>query len=286
LTARIIHGDSCKKLASLANASVSLVLCDPPYPCVPKSYGVWTEEEWFDLMNAVVPECRRVLKPHGSMVVILQPNSAKAGRMRLWLYEFIATWGRKWNLVQDCYQWNFAALPFGAATTCGLMRSSVKHCVWFGSPDCYRDQGAVLQPESDRSKYRRSKMKPEWATSFTSASASRRNSDVPRLDSRRAYAAAERRGGVTPFNLIRAANTKNPEDGNTHPARTSEDVTRFWIRYLTKPGDVVLDPFAGSGTTLFVANEEGRSSIGIEQNAEYVKSVKKRMATLAEQKRA
>lgn len=277
-TSQVILGDCRKVLPRMKSGSVDLVLCDPPYPGIVKEYGHFLEEEWFDLMNAVVPEVRRVLTPSGSAVFILKPNAEKAGRMRLWLWEFLATWGRKWNVVQDCYNWNFAQLPFGAATTCGLMRGSVSYSVWLGSSDCYRNQDAVLWPESETSKNRREKTKARgWKAEFTSASASRRNTDKPRLDATRAYGAAVRRGGVTPFNLIPTTNTKNPDPENTHPARTPEDVVRFWVKYLTKPGDTVLDPFAGSGTTLFVANEEGRDAIGIEIDGEYVKCVRERM---------
>ncbi len=277
---RILHGDCRELLPSFPNASVQLAFLDPPYPCLPKPYGIWTEEEWFDLMNAVMPELRRVLTPSGSAVIYLKPNSAKAGRMRLWLWEFLATWGRKWNLVQDAYVWNYSQLPFGGATQCGLMRGSVATCLWFGAPDCYRDQDAVLLPESDVSKYKRSARTPTWKTQFTSPSASKRKTDTPRLDQKRAYAAAERRGGVTPFNLIPATNTTNaPGDAGTgHPARTADAVVRYWIRYLTKPGDLVLDPFAGGGGTLFVAAEEGRRAVGIEQKAEYVAGIRKRIA--------
>ena len=50
------------------------------------------------------------------------------------------------------------------------------------------------------------------------------------------------------------------------------------IRAGSRPGDTVLDPFAGSGTTLAVARGLGRSAIGIEINPEYVKLIEKRCA--------
>ncbi len=275
-TARVILGDCRAVLKTLPAASFDCCITDPVYPCIPRPYGVWNEEEWFDLMNAVVPEVRRVLKPTGSAVFILQPNSEKAGRMRLWVWEFIATWGRKWGLVQDCYQWNFAQLPYGGATTKGLMRGSVKYCVWLGPHDCYRNQDAVLLPESEVSAKRRAK---GWAGSFTSPSASKRGTDTPRLDQNRAYAAAVRRGGVTPFNLIPTTNTTNhPDKSAAHPARTSPEVARFWVKYLTKPGGAVLDPFAGGGTIPEVAADEGRAGVGIEIDPDYVAAFAARQA--------
>ena len=53
------------------------------------------------LMKSVVGESRRILKPKGSAVFVLQPNYESLGKMRLWLWEFVVWAGREWNLVQD-----------------------------------------------------------------------------------------------------------------------------------------------------------------------------------------
>ena len=93
-----------------------------------------SEAEWHELMKTVVTECRRVLKPKGSAVFVLGPNSEKVGKMRLWLWEFVAWAGREWNLVQDCYWWAIDVLPLGGISRKqGLMRPSVKDlCLaWF-----------------------------------------------------------------------------------------------------------------------------------------------------------
>ena len=145
---RLIHGDCTAILPTLAGGSVDCVITDPPYPCIKRSYGTWTEAEWWELMRAVVPECMRILKPAGSAVFILQPNSERVGRMRTWLWEFMAKWGREWGVVQDAYWWNTSTLPLGGACKDGLMRPSLKACVWLGGPNCYRDQGSCLWQES------------------------------------------------------------------------------------------------------------------------------------------
>ena len=56
------------------------------------------------------------------------------------------------------------------------------------------------------------------------------------------------------------------------------------IRAGSRPGDVVLDPFAGSGTTLAVAKSLGRNYIGIELNPDYVKIAQERLAPIEEAK--
>jgi DNA modification methylase len=54
-----------------------------------------------------------------------------------------------------------------------------------------------------------------------------------------------------------------------HPARMPAGLANFFIQFLTGPGDLVLDPFAGSNTTGFVAELNDRRWIAIEQNGEY-----------------
>lgn len=61
-----------------------------------------------------------------------------------------------------------------------------------------------------------------------------------------------------------------------HPARMSEKLVEFFIRFLTRPGDLVLDPFAGSNTTGAVAQRLKRRWVAIEANAEYVRASRAR----------
>jgi site-specific DNA-methyltransferase (adenine-specific) len=62
-----------------------------------------------------------------------------------------------------------------------------------------------------------------------------------------------------------------------HPTQKPEVVIKRLIEIYTKEGDVILDPFVGSGTTMIVCKKLGRSSIGIEINPEYVEIAKKRL---------
>ena len=57
--------------------------------------------------------------------------------------------------------------------------------------------------------------------------------------------------------------------GNIHPAIYPEYIIQEFLKLLTKEGDIVLDPFMGSGTTGVVAKKMGRHFIGIELNSEY-----------------
>lgn len=268
MTHTIIHGSCVDELAKLPTASVDAIVTDPPYPCIERSYGYWTETEWFRLMDAVVPECRRVLKPTGSAVFILQPNSERVGKMRPWLFDFQAKWCREWGMVQDAYWWNYTSLPMTKKDP-NLMRSSLKMCVWLGLPECYRDGGAILWEESDGNRAQR------MAGRCTNKLQKRAGRATVRDE--RARNACVERGGVTAFNVFPIG--ADGKDGkNPHPGRTPLDLSRLWVRYICPAGGTVLDPFAGSGTTLQAAREEGRSAIGIEKEAAYCDIARKRLS--------
>ena len=266
---RLIHGDCRREMKKLADKSIDLLLCDPPYPEIDRQYGRMTEAEWHGMMREVVNEGRRVLKPSGSMVVILQPNSERVGKMRLWLWEFVAWAGREWNLVQDAWWWAFDAMPMnGSSMKHGLMRPSVKMCVWLGPPDCYRKQENVLWLPADRNfaEDREDRAKRKGATG-------RRYNRAGMTE------CVEERGGSTPFNLLPVAVGGASADDSPHPARTPYDVAAWWVKYLLPQGGVLLDCFAGSGTMLAAGLDYGASQvIGIEREKKYLDIAEKRIA--------
>jgi site-specific DNA-methyltransferase (cytosine-N4-specific) len=82
-----------------------------------------------------------------------------------------------------------------------------------------------------------------------------------------------------PENVLSIANTESnslyhrrcrEEDKKPHPARFPVFFAEFFIKFLTDPGDVVLDPFAGSNTTGFAAEKLGRRWISFELSEEYL----------------
>jgi site-specific DNA-methyltransferase (adenine-specific) len=72
-----------------------------------------------------------------------------------------------------------------------------------------------------------------------------------------------------------------PADRNGHPAPFPIELARRCIRLSTWPGETVLDPFAGSGTTLLAARQLGRRAIGIERSERYCELAVTRLAERA-----
>ena len=66
-----------------------------------------------------------------------------------------------------------------------------------------------------------------------------------------------------------------PPEG--HPTAKPLPVLAQWVRWFTNPGDTILDPFAGSGTTLRAAKDEGRRAVGVELDERYCEVIAKRL---------
>jgi site-specific DNA-methyltransferase (adenine-specific) len=75
-------------------------------------------------------------------------------------------------------------------------------------------------------------------------------------------------GGPSRFFYTAKASSAE-RDGATHPTVKPLALMRWCVRLVTPPGGVVLDPFAGSGTTLLAARDEGFRAVGIEREPEY-----------------
>ena len=77
-----------------------------------------------------------------------------------------------------------------------------------------------------------------------------------------------------PTNVLHLATECNNKN---HSAAFPEELPEWFIKLFTTENDTVLDPFMGSGTTLFVANRMRRNSIGIDIVPEYCEMVKKQL---------
>ena len=87
-------------------------------------------------------------------------------------------------------------------------------------------------------------------------------------------------GSAARFFYCAKANKKDRGDGNTHPTVKPTALMQYLCRLVTPPGGTVLDPFAGSGSTLLAAHAEGFSSIGIEINPTYCDLIAARLEKL------
>lgn len=275
---KIFNGDCVDIMKGLPDDSIDAIITDPPYPCIKRLYGYWTEDEWMNLMQNMVYQGRRLLRSKGSMILILQSNSEKVGSMRNWLWKFMVWVSDYWNIVQDLYWWNISAIPtVHTRRDYGLCRPSLKNMVWIGNPDCYRNQDRVL-----------------WSYTFhtlvdsTSKRALKETPSGWRRDLKRMNNTAVERGGSSPYNVLPIPNTvstKSSAGGYGHAAGTPLPLIRWLTDYISDEGDTILDPFAGSGSTGLVALEKKRNFIGIEISKQYCDISIKRIEDIIDKER-
>ncbi len=275
---------------------VDLVFTSPPFPLIyKKRYGNESGEKYVSWLEALAPRLANLLAPHGSIVVELGNAWVKGIPVMSTLpVEALLAFKKAANLhlCQQVICYNPARLP-GPAAWVNVRRIRLKdsytHVWWMARSESPRaDNRRVLMPYSN---------------------------DMKKLLSSRTYNAGKRPSGhvisetgfLTDHGGSIAANVLELAPGSkrlptsllrfsgtgwdahyrkycaahglpAHPARMQIDLAAFFIEFLTKPGDLVLDPFAGSNTTGAAAETLGRRWLGVEARQEYALGSRGRFA--------
>lgn len=260
-------------LKTIPSTSIDLVMTSPPFALRrKKSYGNVSAEEYCDWFWPFAQEISRVLKRRGSFVLDIGGSWNKGNPTRT-LYHFellLRLCGAKgpFRLAQEFYWYNPARMP-APAQWVTIKRVRVKDAV---NPIWWLARSA--RPKASN----RRVLKP-YTKSMENLLAKGYN-DGPRPSGHVVSKKwGRRQKGAIPPNLIIAANTKSNDPYmracrqrglEVHPARFVEAVPEFFIKFLTTPGNIVLDPFAGSNVVGVVAERLGRKWLSIEIKHVYV----------------
>jgi site-specific DNA-methyltransferase (cytosine-N4-specific) len=267
---RAYQGDSLDILRRLPSESVSLVMTSPPFALRrQKEYGNVAATEYVEWFWPFAVEIHRLLKPDGSFVLELggawNPGS---GTRSLYQYELVLRLCKLFHLAQEFYWYNPSRLPTPAEWVT-IRRTRVKDAVnmiwWLSKTDTPQaDNRKVLKP------YSRS-MQRLLKDGYKVARRPSQHDIGPHFQ--------RDNGGAIPPNMITIPNTRSNDEylhlcraagAAIHPARFPPGVPEFFIRFLTEPRQLVLDPFAGSNVTGQVAEVLERSWMSIEIRPEYV----------------
>jgi DNA modification methylase len=268
----IYLGDSLDLLKSLKDDSINLILTSPPFALTrKKEYGNEAEDKYIEWFLPFAWEFKRILTENGSLVLDLGGAYLPGYPVRsIYQYELLVKLCRELGffLAQEFFHYNPARLPTPAEWVT-VRRIRVKdsvNVVWWLSKIPYpkADNRQVLKPYSDSMKRLlkngyKAKLRPSGHDI----------SDKFQKDNE----------GAIPPNLLEIANTesnslylKRCKEAliKPHPARFPQGFADFFIKYLTHENDIVLDPFAGSNTTGFVAENLRRQWISFEINQDYI----------------
>lgn len=263
-------GDSRELLTQVKSESISLVVTSPPYPLVfKKEYGNVDAERYVEWLVGFASEIKRVLREDGSFVLNLGGVWTKGAPVRsLVHYEVALAISRVLPLAQEFFWYNPAKMP-APAEWVNVRRIRVKDSVefvwWFGkTANPKADNRNVLQPYS-----------PDMRRLIENGVRATVRPSGHNITKK----FATDQGGSIPSNLIQAGNTDATSDYfqrakelgiKTHPARFPKELPSFFIRLTTDPGQIVLDPFAGSNTSGWVAQSLRRRWVAFELDSAYV----------------
>jgi site-specific DNA-methyltransferase (cytosine-N4-specific) len=268
-----------KKAKSL-KGKVNLIFTSPPYPLVvPKKYGNLQGEEYLNWISELAPRLSELLTEDGSMVIEIG-NAWNKGlpTMSTLPLETLMKVAKSADL-EICQQFvwhNPGKLP-GPATWVNVKRvrvtDSFTHIWWYSkTPHPKANNRNVLLPYSDGMKKLISKKSYNHGKRPSGHKISEEGFLVDN-------------GGSIARSALTMANTGfdtgyrdwcSKKGVPQHPARMPIELADFFIKFLTDPGDLILDPFGGSCTTGKSAENLKRRWVCIEQNEDYLIGAKGR----------
>lgn len=271
---KMIYGNCQEVLPNLSEQKFDLIFTSPPFPLNrAKSYGNMTGAEYLKWISDIAVQLKGMLAERGSIVIEIGNAWNKGEPTHSTLpMEALLEFKRRgeFYLCQEFIYYNPAKLP-SPIEWVNKKRIRVKDSftrIWWLSsvPMPKADNRNVLEEYSNQmikllksGKYNAGRRPSEYNVGKSSFS--------------------QNNGGSIPSNVIIAPNTVSRDkyikyckenNYNIHPARMPKEIPIFFIKMLTDVGDTILDPFAGSNTTGWVAEELKRKWISIEAEQNYI----------------
>lgn len=241
----LYQGDSIQWLASLDSSSVDLIFADPPYNIKKADWDTFeSQEEYIEWSIQWIAQASRILKPTGSLYVcgfsetladLKHPASRyfKNCRWLIWHYKNKANLGNDWGRSHESII-HFRKSEYTRLNIDDIRTPYGAHTLKYPS-----------HPQAETSAYGNgmNKQRENWTPH-------------PK--------------GAKPKDVIDIPTTCNGMGEKTpHPTQKPEELLRKFILASSNEGDLVIDPFSGSGTTIVVAEQLNRHWLGCDLNAQY-----------------
>lgn len=263
-TFTVLQGDCAEKLADLPDESVDLIFTSPPYADQRKNtYGGIHPDKYVAWFMPIADELYRVLKPDGTFVLNIKEKVVSGERSTYVLDLILQMKQHDWLWTEE-FVWH------------------KKNCYPGKWPNRFRDAWERLLQFNKNKKFKmhqESVMVPmgDWANSrlknLSETDKSRDNSKVGSGFGKNISNWLER-DMAYPSNVLHLATECNNKN---HSAAFPISLPEWFVKLFTSENDVVLDPFMGSGTTLFAATQLHRRAIGIEIFPEYCEMVLRKL---------
>lgn len=254
-------GDASTWLPALPAESVDLFFTSPPYANL-RDYSRIHPDEYVDWFLPFAEAMLVAAKPSGSFVLNIK-DRVVGGERHPYVYELVLELRRLgWKWIET-YIWSKPnAIPgrFGPRT-----KDAWEYVYWFAKDRPYFDIDAVRVPYRTTAAERARRALDPSPRRNTAAGHGRKRAQTYRL------------GGADPGNVITVPLTYNQHYGVAHTAAMPEALAEFFIKAGCPVDGIVLDPFAGSGTTCVVAARLNRRPAGLELQPEFAREAKERL---------
>ncbi len=259
------QGDCRDLLGEIPDQSAALIVTSPPYADSRKNtYGGIHPDDYVAWLEPISLQLQRVLKPDGTFILNIK-EKALDGERHPYVLELILELRRQGWLWTEEFIWHKKNCAPGKWPN--RFRDSWERCLQFNKSRQFKmNQEAVMVPMGD------------WANSrLKNLSKTDQKRDNSRVGSGFGKNVSNWVGRdlAYPTNVLHLAT----ECGNkNHSAAFPRALPEWFIKLFSDAGDLVLDPFAGSGTTLLAARALERDYLGIELNAEYFELAQENLA--------
>lgn len=267
---KIYQGDSLQLLKRLPDNSVDLVITSPPYSTL-KTYindiGILADDyvEWF------IPYCKeicRVIKPTGSFILNIN-DKIENGFRHPYVFDLISELHKQTELKMfERLFWNkLKSLPnrsrFG---------DRVEYLFWF-----VKEKGFKFNLDEMRTEYSEKSIKRMKKPLKKRYARTEGDDNIDYKDW------GPNPKGALPTTLVNIS-SESKRIADNHVAVYPVDLVEYFIKGSTEQGDVVLDPFIGTGTTAVASKKLGRNWIGFELQQEYIDVANIRIGDYVEEK--
>lgn len=257
---KIFQGDSKEILKQFQDDSVDLIFTSPPYADRRKqTYGGVKPEDYVEWFLPISEQLLRVLKPTGTFVLNIK-EKAENGERSTYVIELILALRKQGWLWTEEFIWHKKNSYPGKWSN--RFRDSWERLLQFNKTrkfNMYQD--AVKIPVGDWAKTRLKNLSETDKSRDSAKNGSGFGKNVSNWLERET---------VYPTNVLHLSTECNNKN---HSAAFPDALPEWFIKLFTEEGNTILDPFAGSGTTLRVARQLNRNSAGIEIVPEYISLV-------------
>jgi site-specific DNA-methyltransferase (adenine-specific)/site-specific DNA-methyltransferase (cytosine-N4-specific) len=271
VTTNLMLGDCREKVKEIRSSSVDLVFTSPPYcDSRKKTYGGIHPDKYVEWFLPITRELLRVLKPTGTFILNIKERVVKSERHTYVLQLILEMRKQGWRWTEE-FIWHKKNCYPGKWPN--RFRDAWERLLQFNKTGSFKMyQEAVMVPVGDWAQTRLRNLSETDKTRDNAKNQSGFGKNVSHWLNR---------DKVYPTNVIYLATECNNKD---HSAVFPLALPEWFIKLFTEEGDTVLDPFMGSGTTLLVAHEMMRNTVGIEIVPEYYHKVKAKMKDMAVEK--